>query len=167
MIILDASTLILLAKTELLDSFLESVGQKVLIPDEVKRECCEAKKSLDALLIGKAVREKRITVKRLKKGRLYQKIRGDFMLGKGEAEAIVLALSGKAMFVGIDDRNGINACKLLRLPFTTAINILVRMRERGLIEKEVALAKLRALERYGRYGDSIIADARTRLEGGK
>ncbi len=42
-------------------------------------------------------------------------------------EAIVLALSKQGL-LGIDDRKGINACKLLRIPFTTAMAILVRMR---------------------------------------
>ncbi len=167
MIVADASTLILLAKTELLDSFLESIGHKVLIPPEVELECCGAKRSLDALLIEKAVHEKRITVRRFRESRLYEKIRADFMLGKGEAEAIVLGLSSKAKLVCIDDRNGINACKLLKLPFTTAINILVRMRERKLIQKKAALTKLETLERYGRYAQSIVADARVRLEGRK
>ena len=165
MLIFDASTLIQLAKTELLEKFLNSFVGEVLIPAEVERECCGAKKSLDALFIEKAISEKRIIVKALKEKQLCRKIRGDFGLGSGEAEAIALAFSAKAQLVAIDDKNGINACKLLKLPFATAINILIRMRERGLIEKEAALIKLEALERYGRYKGSIIADARTRLEG--
>jgi predicted nucleic acid-binding protein len=165
MLIFDASTLILLAKTELLDKFLDSFAGKVLIPAEVERECCGARKSLDALVIEKAINEKRITVKALKERQLCRKIRADFTLGGGEAEAIALALSARAQLVGIDDKNGINACKLLKLPFATAINILIRMREKRLIGKESALIKLAALERYGRYKSSIIADARSRLEG--
>jgi predicted nucleic acid-binding protein len=165
MLIFDASTLILLAKSELLQTFFDSFAGEILIPKEVERECCGARKSLDALLIEKAINEKRITVKSLKERQLCRKIRADFGLGGGEAEAIALALSTKAQLVGIDDKNGINACKLLRLPFSTAINILIRMREKGLIEKEAALMKLAALERYGRYKSSIIADARSRLEG--
>jgi predicted nucleic acid-binding protein len=88
----------------------------------------------------------------------------DFALGGGEVEAIAPALSAKAQLIGIDDKNGINACKLLKLPFATALNILIRMREKGLIEKEAAFIMLAHLERYGRYKSSIIADARSRLE---
>ena len=166
MIIFDASTLILLARTELLERFLGSFGREVVIPAEVARECC-VKKSLDALLIERAIREGRITVRRLKESRLSQQIRTDFMLGKGEAEAIALALSAGAKLVGIDDKRGINACKLLKLPFTTAIDILVRMREKGLIEKQAAFLKLEALERYGRYESAIVEDARRKLQGKK
>jgi predicted nucleic acid-binding protein len=43
-------------------------------------------------------------------------------LGKGEAEAIALALKEKAELLGIDDKNGINACKLLGIRFTTAVD---------------------------------------------
>jgi len=164
MLIFDASTLILLAKAELLDEFLDSFDGEVLIPTEVERECCSAKKSLDAFVIEKAINEKRIMVKVLKERRLYRKIRADFALGSGEAEAIALAYSAGAQLVGIDDKNGINACKLLKIPFATAINILIRMCEKGLVEKELAFLKLAALERYGRYKSSIISDARSRLE---
>jgi len=164
MLIFDASTLILLAKTELLEMFLDSFAGEVLIPVEVERECCSAKKSFDALLIEKAIKEERIAVKTLREKRLFRKIRDDFRLGKGEAEAIALAFSAGAQLVGIDDKNGINACKLLKLPFVTAINILIRMREKVFIEKDAALIRLDALERFGRYTSGIVADARSRLE---
>ncbi len=160
----DASTLILLAKTELLATFLDSFGREVLITKEVERECCRAKKSPDALLIEKAINDKRIVVKALKAKQLCRKIRSDFGLGGGEAETIAMAFSSRSELVAIDDKNGINACKLLKLPFSTAINILLRMREKGLIQKEVALSKLEALERFGRYKSEFIADARSRLE---
>jgi predicted nucleic acid-binding protein len=89
---------------------------------------------------------------------------GDFGLGRGEAEAIALALEEKAQIVGIDDKNGINACKLLGIPFTTAIGVLIRMREKGLLPVNDALAKLAALATYGRYKQSIVEDARRKLE---
>jgi len=40
MFIFDASTLILIAKAEILDSFLHDVGLDVVIPLEVEKECC-------------------------------------------------------------------------------------------------------------------------------
>jgi integrase len=40
-------------------------------------------------------------------------------LGKGEAEAIPLALDEKAQIVAIDDKNEIDACKVLGIAFTT------------------------------------------------
>jgi len=43
------------------------------------------------------------------------------------------------------------------------VGILIRGREKGLLESE-ALEKLSSLAKYGRYKDSIIEDARRKLE---
>ena len=165
MAVFDASTLILIAKAELLEPFLAGSKLGVAIPGEVEKECCGSKKTLDALMIQKAVDESRITVIAVKNRRLVAKLRADFSLGKGEAEAIALALNEKAQLLGIDDKNGVNACKLLGIAFTTAVGILIRSREKGLLERPDALAKLAMLAKYGRYKDSIIEDARLKLEG--
>jgi predicted nucleic acid-binding protein len=164
MFIFDASTLILITKTEALESFLDSVELDVAIPLEVEKECCGVKRSLDALMIQKALDESRIRVVAVKNKKLVTKLEGDFGLGRGEAEAIVLALAEKARVLGIDDKNGINACKLLGVAFTTAIGILVRMREKRLLTINEALVKLEMLAKHGRYKQSILQDARRKLE---
>lgn len=164
MMIFDASTLILIAKIELLSPFLAGVESQVAIPTEVERECCGIKKTLDALMIQKALEESRIQVVAVKNPKLIAKLQADFSLGKGEAEAIALAIKEKAELLGIDDKNGINAAKLLGIPFTTAVGILVRSREKGLLDHSDALAKLTALAEYGRYKHSIVEDARSRME---
>ena len=164
MVIFDASTLILMAKTETLDSFLDDVGLAVAIPLEVEKECCSVKKTMDALMIRKALDESRIRVIAVKDRKLITRVQGDFGIGRGEAEAIVLALAEKARVLGIDDKNGINACKLLGVAFTTAIGILVRMSEKRLLTTSEALAKLKGLRKHGRYKKSILEDARRKLE---
>jgi predicted nucleic acid-binding protein len=164
MTVLDASTLILIAKIEALDLFLGGSKLEVAIPAEVEKECCAVKKSLDALMIRKAIAESRIRVFAVKHKRTVAKLRADFALGKGESEAIALALAEKATIVGIDDKNEINACKLLGLEFTTAIGILILIRERRLLPLDATLAKLAALATHGRYKQSIMEDARKRLE---
>src|ERR1700688_1851918 len=148
MIVLDASTLILITKIDLLDSFLASVGRKVAVPGEVARECCGVKKTLDALMIQKALDESRINVIVVKNKKLIARLSSDFSLGKGEAEAIALAVKGEAELIGIDDKCGINACKLLGIEFTTALGILIRSCEKGLIQRGSALAKLGELALY-------------------
>jgi predicted nucleic acid-binding protein len=164
MIVLDASTLILITKIDFLDSFLASVGPEVAVPGEVARECCAVKKTLDALMIQKALDESRIKVLAVKNKKPVAKLSSDFSLGKGEAEAIALAVKERAELLGIDDKCGINACKLVGLRFTTALGILIRSCEKGLIHRSSALAKLGALAVYGRYQGSIIEDARLKLE---
>jgi predicted nucleic acid-binding protein len=64
---------------------------------------------LDAIIIQKALDELRIEVFTLRNGRLVAKLQTDLSLGKGEAEAISLALNEKAQILGIDDKNGIDA----------------------------------------------------------
>ncbi len=164
MFVLDASTLILVTKAEFLDLFLAGVKLRVAIPGEVARECCGPKKTLDALMIQKAVDESSIEVVLVKSRKLVAKLQADFSLGQGESEAIALALQKRARIIGIDDKNGINACKLLGVPFTTAVGILLRSREKGLLDRSAALARLKALAKYGRYKNSIIDDARLKLE---
>jgi predicted HTH domain antitoxin/cell division protein FtsL len=68
--------------------------------------------------------------------------------------------------LGIDDKNGINACKLLGVTFTTAIGILVRMHQKRLLTTNEALVKLEELAKQGRYKKSILEDARRKLSGG-
>jgi uncharacterized protein len=164
MIVFDASTLILIAKAELLDLFLAGVNLAVAIPSEVERECCGSKKGLDATIIEKALDESRIKTFPVRNRRLVAKLQADFRLGKGEAEAIALALKENAQLLGIDDKNGINACKLLGVAFTTAVGILIRSWEKGLLEGPDAGAKLALLAKHGRYKNSIIEDAKLKLE---
>jgi hypothetical protein len=57
-----------------------------------------------------------------------------------------------------------NACRLSGIPFTTAIGILIRSRERELITLDEALVRLLALAKHGRYRHSILEDAKRRLE---
>jgi predicted nucleic acid-binding protein len=164
MIVFDASTLILVAKVELLDIFLAGIRRQAAIPGEVARECCGVKKTLDALRIQKAIEESRIKVMAANNKKFIAKLQADFSLGKGEAEAVALAFKEKALFLGIDDKNGINACKLLGIAFTTAVGILVWSREKRLIDQASALSKLTTLAQHGRYKSSIIEDARLRME---
>lgn len=164
MIVLDASTLILLAKVELLDLFLTQVSVPVVIPNEVARESCGAKRTLDALVIRRTLDTGRIKTMPVKSRGLVSRLRSDFSLGRGEAEAIALALNEKAQLLAIDDKCGINACKFLGLAFTTALGFLIRSREKQLLDAHEALEKLSLLASCGRYRSSIIEDAKRRLE---
>lgn len=164
MFVFDSSTLILTTKIELLHLFLNDIGMEVVIPKAVEHECCEKSKTLDSHVIRKALDDGRIKIRKLRNGKLVAKLIADFTMGNGEAEAIVLALEEKARIIGIDDKCGIDACRLLGLPFTTAIGLLVRSRKKNLIGADDARIKLAALARYGRYRKSILDDALKQLE---
>ena len=91
MIVFDSSTLILLAKKELLDMFLDNFDGIVAVPEAVREETC-IKESFDALLIEKRVEDGKIKVYEVEKKDLVKRLTEDFNLGDGEAEAIILCI---------------------------------------------------------------------------
>lgn len=163
MIVFDSSTLILLARTDLLERYMGNLNEPIVIPKAVERESCEEKDSADDMVIQRAIREKSIRVKALKGTKLSQQISKDFGLGQGEPEAIALAFSQKAKLLATDDKRAILACSLLKIPYTTAIDILIRMYQKKLLDKNEAQQKLNTLERYGRYKREIMLDAKSKL----
>lgn len=165
MIVCDASTLILLARSELLDIFLADLRGEAVIPSAVREECLVSPHRPDAVLIQERIREGRIVVSSVRDAEVVLRLRQDFHLGRGEAEAIVLALERHVPIVATDDRHAIQACRVLRLGFTTAIGILLRLAERDRISTAEARRCLERLAAYGRYHRTILEDAARRLEG--
>jgi predicted nucleic acid-binding protein len=160
MIVFDSSTLILLAKVELLDTFIREYKEKIMIPKAVEEEAT-IKETFDGLLIKKRIEEKRIEIKNVDKEKV-ENIKKDFKLGKGEAEAIILTEQQKCL-LATDDRNAILACKIKNIQFTTAIDFVVRASEKKKIGKEEAKRKIDQLEKLGRYKKEIIDGAREKI----
>jgi predicted nucleic acid-binding protein len=160
-IIFDASTLILLAKIELLREVTREV--KVIIPEKVKAECL-LKEGIDAILISTLIREKKIEVRRAGDAETIKKIRRDFRIEAGEAEAIWLAKKLNCP-IAVDDGPAIKACKVIGQRFTTVIHFLLNLASRGRLEMPMAVAKLEKLSYYGRYSKKIIEDATKHLKG--
>ncbi len=165
MIVFDSSTIILLAKIDLLEIFVSSFRGKILIPEKVKSETCIKGKE-ETPLILKLINDKKIYVVNVKKGKQIKMIMEDFSIDIGEAEALILAFQKRAGVIATDDRNAIRACKILKLHFVTAITFLIRAFEKGLIEKEEALLKLQKLQSYGRYNKLILENATNTIKGG-
>lgn len=165
MIIFDSSTLILLAKIYLLDIFVLNFNAAVLMPEKVAAEVRD-KNFEESPLISKLIKDEKIKILKIKKRKLTIKLMSDFNIDEGEAEAISLALQEKINIIATDDRNAIRACKVLKIEFITAISVLLRAHEKGLIDKDIALVKLQKLASIGRYSKSIIADAEKHLRGG-
>src|SRR4030042_2569417 len=164
MFLFDASTLILLAKIEMLDIFLADVGRKVAIPEKVKEEIL-AGSSPDGPMLEKLFQDRRIDVLKTKDRKLVRRLMEDFNIDEGEAETLTLAIQEKASLVATDDKNAIKACKIMKLEFTPAIAILVRACEKGLIESDGAFAKLQKLKSFARYIKTIIETAKNQIEG--
>jgi len=160
MVVLDASTLILLAKSDLLPLLAEST--QINIPEEVQQEALARKGSYDALMIEEMVRSGRIRVSKLGRADRRKRVQADFGIETGEAAALVLAKESDQP-LGTDDGPAIKAAKIMGVSFFTAIHVLLELYEKGRIDEKVALAKLDALQKVGRYSVQISEDARKRI----
>lgn len=165
MVIFDASTLILLARTEALEAFISNFPGRVYMPEKVKEEVL-IKHSAETLQVTALIDSGSIGVLTVHDRKLLQKLKDDFSIDSGEAEAIVLAIEKKGAVVATDDRNAIRACKLLKIDFITALAVLIRATEKGLFSTSEALLKLEHLASIGRYSKAIIADAGRQIKGG-
>lgn len=161
MIIFDTSTLILLAKVQLLRQTLERF--KVQIPMIVEEEAVK-KDTMDAKLIRQLINEGKIIVIQ---NPLEEELHGiikDFPIDSAEASALLIAKKTGAT-LATDDGVTIKVCKILNVRFTTAIHIVIEAKENKIINKEIVLAKLEMLAKYGRYRVEIIEDAIKRIRG--
>ena len=162
MIAIDSSSLILMAKTGILDKVITSLKRKIIVTTCVYSETTKIE-SFDAQIIKKRAEEKAIQKKEIKNLKLFSKIKNDFNLGDGEAEAIVFCLENKTGLI-TDDKKAMNACRLLRINFTTTPNLLIRLYKKKLITKTEANLYLDKLEKFGRYAKSISQNAREELK---
>ncbi len=162
-IVFDSSTLILLAKTDLLRDVSKEVG--IIIPEEVKRECL-GKKTPDAELISLLIQTGKICVVASGDAKAIKKLHADFRIAKAESEAIWLARKHHYP-IAIDDGLGIKASKVLGLQFITAIHFLIRLTSHKKMSPGLAQEKLSKLAQIGRYNTRIIEDAMNRLKEGR
>lgn len=155
MIIFDASTLILLAKIDLLRMVLNKY--KGVIPEIVKKEI-EYKEALDTKVIIQQIKEERLIVNKDPDKNKMKNICKDFPLGRGEAAALIFANERESV-LATDDGLAIKVCKIFNIKFITAIHFLIEAD----LDKTRANAKLDLLKKYGRYSARIIKDAEKRI----
>lgn len=157
-IVFDASTAILLAKADLLRQVV--IKGEAWMPATVVREVT-AKQSHDSRAIQVLINEELIRSVRVKGG--FLDLARDFRLHAGEAESVALAREKKAV-CATDDGPAIRCCKVLGVPFVTAIGFLVALAEAQELEKGLALELVGTLERFGRYNVRILEDAARRIQ---
>lgn len=162
MIIFDASTLILLAKIEILKVITQT--QEIVISKEVEAEATCRTELLDAKIIMELIKTGRIKVIKVKDSVLFKRLREDFTIAQGEASVLLLARQRQAI-LATDDGQTIKACKVLGVRFVTAIHFLLSAYYQKRISRELTLVKLERLKNLGRYDVKIIADAINRIEG--
>lgn len=165
MTVFDSSTLILLAKIEMLELFISNYRGSILIPEKMRSEVCITGKE-ETPLISRLIVENKIKAVKIGHSGSVKKLMEDFNIEEGEAEALFLAVQEGAAAIATDDRNAIRASKFLRLEFITATTILIRASEKGLIDGSAAVIKLQKLQSAGRYSKTIIDDAMRQIKEG-
>ena len=166
MIVIDSSSLILLAKISILDNVTKNIQKNLVITNQIYVETTAKHDTFDAKLIEKRTGEKIIEIMKVKNSDLYIKIRDDFNLGRGEAEAIALCLEKKIGLI-TDDKKAMNACKILKIKFTTVPNLLIRLYKKELITKIESDLYLKKLERLGRYSNNVLQKTKEDLKNEK
>ena len=159
MIVFDASTLILLAKIDILQLVLNKYGG--VIPESVKEEII-FKKAMDTELIVQQIKDGNLALEKNPNKDKMNHILKDFPLGRGEVAALIMAKE-KDIVLATDDGLAIKVCKIFGVKFATAIHFLIGA---GL-DKSLAIEKLKLLKKYGRYSADIIKDTEERIRKGK
>jgi predicted nucleic acid-binding protein len=155
-VIADSSSLILLAKCNLL----EDVAQRfeVLVPTAVSEEAAAdnlRKKYPDAALIASMIDQGAIKVTNPGESRLPL----PFPVHRGEKEALLLSLQWNKALLATDDGRAIKAARFLNIPFIISPKMVVELSRWEWISSSKARLSLEKLGKIGRYSPEIIADA--------
>jgi len=161
MVVFDTSTLILLAKIDVLRIVTETFS--TALPKVVLSEAT-CKQTMDAEVISQLVDEKKIQVLENPSMDQIRYLMDRFPVATGETAAFIIARETNAV-LATDDGIAIKMCKIFAVGFATAIHFLIEVSNRKCLEKETAAAKLELLERYGRYAPEIIQNATERIRG--
>ena len=164
MVIFDSSTLILLARCGLLESFIGRTKRQIIIPLAVRNETMQPGKE-ETPFIEKLLEQGTILTKQVGNDAGIQKLMKDFAIDRGETEAILLAHGAGNAIVATDDRNAIRACRMLGLGYITTLSIVISLCEHGALSQPEAILKLEHLQRIGRYSKRIMEEAVATLKG--
>lgn len=156
--IIDACSVILLAKASVLEAFVD--WKSITLPEAVYEEVMEGRKlkALDSLLTERLVVEKKMKVVQVADKILLKKITDDFRFGKGESQTISIAIEQKLPVI-TDNRQGRKAAKVYGLKLVGSIEIVVSLVKANKIGKEKAISALRNLQKQGWFTDYLIDQA--------
>lgn len=158
----NTSTLVLLAKVQCLDAFIE-ISPLVEIPAQVEKEALFEKNSYYARLIQKLIEQKKIKIAKVNKDKII-KIISQFKLDEGEAATYALFNAKKHKAILTDDGELIKLCRLEKIPFVCAMAIVIRLFELKHLSKEDTLIKLEDLHKIGRYSEKLYQHFKSEVE---
>jgi len=162
MIAVGSCSAILLSKASIFERFLSEYD--VCMSESVFEEVMEGKKKLlsDALLIERLHKEGKVRVSKAD-DRMTKVIAKGFNMGDGEASTLALALEHKGLIVATDNRQGRKAAEIHDVPMVGSVEILVRLFEKGKIDREKAVGAMRILKEQGWFEQYLIEEAMGRL----
>ncbi len=160
-VVFDASALILMAKIGLLKELSKEID--IHTTETVCEETTRAE-TYDAEVIQQRSENNHFTREKVPEENI-EKIIDRFNLDKGEASTIALQRQINADIIATDDKQAINACKILEIKFTTSLKLLGRAYEKELISQEKAMTKLKELDKHGRYNDNQIKSTEQNIRG--
>ena len=140
MFVSNTSTLILLGKVTVLQSFVDSVDLIIIF---------------EVLLIEKEIERGKIVVQK-SDAQKAKSVKLEFNLDQGEAAAYSLFDGRKHGAILTDDRELIKLCRIERIPFVCALAIIVRLYEKKIVDRRFALEKIDKLVEIGRYSKEIV-----------
>lgn len=152
LVISDSSSLILLAKSDLIKTVSKLFDIK--IPGEVYKESVtEGKKKQreDAFIIEREIQNHRIDIVKTEHKEKINEVIRSFNLGKGEQESIALYLQLGADLLLTDDKKAITTSRVLKIRWATVPNLLPLLIQLNEIKRDKALDSLAKLQKYGRY----------------
>lgn len=164
MVIFDSSTLILLARSGLLECFISHVKRRIVIPQAVRDETVQPGKE-ETPFIERLLEQGAIVMEQVNDEAAIKKLMTDFAIDRGESEAILFAHRNGGAIVATDDRNAIRACRMLGIGYITALSIVISLSEHGILSRLEALLKLESLQRIGRFSKRIMQDVVATLGG--
>ena len=165
MLVFDSSTLILIAKIELLDVFLKDIGMEIAIPKAVEDECCGGKKTLDALIDSQGSGRVQNQGEERKEQKTGRETGRRLQHGQGRIRSHCPgARKKRRCWWASTTRTESMPANWPEFRSPRRLGILVRSRQKGLIDRSDALVKLSALAKYGWYRNAILEDAKLRLE---
>lgn len=156
MIVIDSSTLILLAKSELLDKFIEEFAD-CCITEAVMKETTLAKEKFDSVFIRKRIEDGKLKMVKAD-CKAVKELMLSFGLGVGEAESLSLAIS-KNCAIAVDDKKAIRVATITGISYLTALTFVVGLKYENKITKEKAVFLIQSLRKHGWYKEEIISNA--------
>lgn len=163
-LVADASSLILLTKANVIEKVLER--NVITIPSQVYEEVVvkgKEKGRKDAFQIEHYKEDGKVEVRAVKP-KIKERIEKIFNLYGGEGVAVALAIELNTPIL-CDDRKGRNACKVLELKCSSALNILLALYKKGKLTKKEAKESLEKLSRYGWYKQELIDYVKDQIGG--